>query len=80
MCIRDSASGVVQDLRLNGPGVYDKLDFEPIVEEAGDCYARAIVRVKELYQAMDMVAELCRIMPEGDIACLLYTSWKAGTG
>lgn len=61
-------SGVVQDIRLTGPGVYQKIGFEPIVEEGGDCYARAVVRVKELFQSMDMVATLCRTMPEGEIA------------
>ncbi|MEG1336227.1 MAG: NADH-quinone oxidoreductase subunit D, partial [Clostridiales bacterium] len=31
-------------------------------------YSRAVVRVKEVFQSMDMVAELCRTMPEGEIA------------
>lgn len=61
-------SGVVQDIRLTGNGVYDKLNFEPIIEEAGDCYARTMVRVRELFQSMDMVEQLCAEMPEGDIA------------
>lgn len=61
-------SGVVTDIRLTGNGVYDKLHFEPIIEEGGDCYARTMVRVRELYQSMDMVVELCGTMPEGEIA------------
>ena len=32
----------------NSHGVYDKLDFEPVVEEAGDCYARCKVRIGEI--------------------------------
>ena len=45
-----------------------KLGFEPVVEEAGDCYARTMVRIRELYQSMDLVIAACNNMPEGDIA------------
>ena len=61
-------SGVITDIRLTGNGVYDKLNFEPIVEESGDCYARAVVRVKETYQSIDMIEKICAEIPEGEIA------------
>ncbi len=61
-------SGVVTDIRLTGNGVYDKIGFEPIIEEAGDCYARTLVRCRELIQSMDMVIEICETIPEGEIA------------
>ena len=61
-------SGVVTDIRLTGNGVYDKLGFEPIVEEGGDCYARTMVRIRELFQSMDMVVKICSMIPEGEIA------------
>lgn len=61
-------SGVVTDIRLTGNGVYDKLDFEPIVEEGGDCYARTMVRIRELFQSMDMVVKICSVIPEGEIS------------
>lgn len=61
-------SGVVQDIRLTGNGVYDKLNFEPIVEEGGDCYARAVVRAREIYQSIDMIEKICAEMPEGEIS------------
>lgn len=61
-------SGVPDDIRLTGNGVYDKLDFKPIVEEGGDCYARAVVRVREVYQSIDMVEKICATIPEGEIA------------
>ena len=60
--------GVVTDIRLTGNGVYDKLGFEPIVEEGGDCYARTMVRIRELFQSMDMVVKICSMIPEGEIA------------
>ena len=61
-------SGVVTDIRLTGNGVYDKLGFEPIVEEGGDCYARTMVRIRELFQSIDMVVKICSMIPEGEIA------------
>ena len=42
------ASGVYQDMRLTGHGIYNKLGFEPCVETAGDCYARCVVRIREI--------------------------------
>ena len=61
------ASGVRQDLRLASAGVYDKLGFEPILETAGDCYARALVRVREVYQSIDMIEKAVEQIPDGDI-------------
>lgn len=61
------ASGIRQDLRLNGIGAYEKLGFEPIVEDAGDCYARCLVRLREIYQSVEMIAKAVELMPEGDI-------------
>ena len=61
-------SGVVTDIRLTGNGVYDKLGFEPITDDSGDCYGRTVVRCKELIQSMDMVIQICETIPEGEIA------------
>src|ERR1035437_5118240 len=41
------ASGIVMDTRLIGANFYDRLDFEPVVETAGDCLARVVVRMRE---------------------------------
>ncbi len=60
-------SGVPSDMRSYNP-VYQKLGFEPVVEESGDCYARTLVRIRELYQSMDLVIAACNNMPEGDIS------------
>ena len=41
------ASGVKYDVRMFGNGAYGKLDeFEPIVDDQGDCYARMKVRAE----------------------------------
>ena len=60
-------SDVVQDLRELKYGAYEHFDFEPIVEKSGDCYARGIVRVREIYQSMDLMRQLIDKIPGGDI-------------
>ena len=60
-------SGVVQDMRTTGIGVYDKLGFEPIVETAGDCYARMVVRIRELFQSIDLIGQAVAQIPDGPV-------------
>jgi ech hydrogenase subunit E len=62
------ASGLRQDIRLTGNGVYSKLDFEPCVETGGDCYARTVVRIREVYQSINLIAKAVEQIPEGEIA------------
>jgi len=61
-------SGIAQDLRMLGYGGYAGLDFEPIVETSGDCYARSTVRVKEVYQSFDLMRQSINKMPDGEVA------------
>ena len=61
------ASGVECDMRLDGHGVYSKLNFEPIIETAGDSYARCRVRMREVFQSMDLIKQAVDIIPEGPI-------------
>ena len=52
-------SGVIQDMRLtDNHGAYKYLDFEPVIEEAGDCYARCKVRIREVFQSIDLIEKL----------------------
>lgn len=63
------ASNVNIDCRMQGEGAYKYLsDFKPILETAGDCYARVKVRALEVLQSMDIIDELICTMPAGDIA------------
>jgi len=62
------ASGVYQDMRVGGHGVYDRLDFEPCIEEAGDSYARCKVRIREVLQSIEMIEKAVNLIPEGEIA------------
>ncbi len=60
-------SGVARDMRKLGYAAYKDMDFEPIIETAGDSYARCAVRVRELFQSLDMIARAIAKMPEGPI-------------
>ena len=62
-------SGVVQDMRLtDNHGAYKYLDFEPVIEEAGDCYARCKVRIGEVFQSIDLIEKAVEQIPEGDVS------------
>lgn len=59
------ASGVNSDTRKLGYAAYKDLAWEPIVETGGDCQARTMVRVREVYQSFDLIYQCIAKMPEG---------------
>lgn len=61
------ASGIDYDVRKLGYAAYNNLDFEPIIHNDGDCYARCVVRFKELYQSIDLIDQIISKTPKGDI-------------
>jgi ech hydrogenase subunit E len=61
------ASGVNQDMRMLGYAAYDQLDFEPVVEQAGDNMARCRVRIREIYQSIDLIRQCIGKMPQGPV-------------
>ena len=72
------ASGVDNDVRMNGAGIYGELGFEPCLEEAGDSYARCKVRVRELFQSIGLIEKAVSQIPEGDIAIEIKGKHPAG--
>lgn len=62
------ASGVKSDTRVLGYAAYGKLDFEPVTSDEGDSYARVDVRIREIFQSMDLIRQAIAILPGGDIA------------
>ncbi len=62
------ASGLVQDMRLLGYAAYDDLDFAPIVETAGDSYARTVVRIREIFQSIDLIKQAVAKIPDGEVS------------
>ncbi len=61
------ASGIDMDMRTQGYAAYGQLKFKPIIDKAGDCYARTTVRIKEIFQSIDLIKQCIAIIPEGDI-------------
>jgi NADH-quinone oxidoreductase subunit D len=60
------ASGVPYDIRKVEPYcAYSDLDFDVVTEEAGDCYARLIVRREEMKQSIKIIKQILDEMPEG---------------
>jgi ech hydrogenase subunit E len=61
------ASGISQDTRKLGYAAYSRMDFEPIVETDGDSYARCAVRIREVFQAVDIMHQAASGIPAGEI-------------
>lgn len=62
------ASGIRTDHRTTGYAAYGQLDFEPIVHNDGDSYARTVVRLKEIYQSIDLIEQALAKLPDGEIS------------
>ncbi len=61
------ASGWHNDVRKHHPyDVYNKVDFEEIVYDGGDCMDRYLVRMKEMEQSVRILEQLIDNIPEGD--------------
>ncbi|MBF0388068.1 MAG: nickel-dependent hydrogenase large subunit [Candidatus Omnitrophica bacterium] len=60
-------SGVAQDIRMTGYSGYDRIGFTPITETAGDCYARCMVRVREMDASFQMIERCVEQMTDGPI-------------
>lgn len=61
------ASGLEMDLRTIGYAAYRNLEFEPVVETAGDCYARCLVRTREIFQSIGLIRQAVEKIPAGPI-------------
>ena len=65
-------SAVSSDIRKVYPyGIYDKLEFDEVLETGCDSFARYMVRIREMQQSIRIIEQLIDNIPEG---CLLYTS------
>lgn len=62
------ASGIRHDMREEGYAAYGKLNFEPIIETAGDSYARTVVRIREVFQSIDLIRQCIAMIPDGEIS------------
>lgn len=61
-------SGVDWDMRKDNPyEIYDKLDFNVIVREGGDCYDRWKCRIDEMRESVKMIEQCMEQMPNGPV-------------
>ncbi|MEJ2166477.1 MAG: nickel-dependent hydrogenase large subunit [Desulfobacterales bacterium] len=60
-------SGVAQDMRSLGYAAFSELDFEPVLETSGDCWARSKVRLREVLQSIDLIRQAIAKLPGGDV-------------
>jgi NADH-quinone oxidoreductase subunit D len=61
------ASGVSCDIRKWAPySAYDQVEFDEILSNGGDCYARYQVRMKEMRESVSIIEQLIDNIPEGD--------------
>ncbi len=61
------ASGIACDIRKRRPySVYDQLDFEEVIRQEGDAFARYQVRMEEINQSLALIDQLLSKLPEGD--------------
>ena len=60
-------SGVSCDIRKIFPyEAYKQVQFDEVLETAGDCFARYMVRVKEMKESVKIIEQLIDNIPEGD--------------
>jgi NADH-quinone oxidoreductase subunit D/NADH-quinone oxidoreductase subunit C/D len=60
-------SGVPCDVRKLYPySVYNEVDFDEVLETAGDSFARYMVRVREMHQSIRIIEQLIDNIPEGE--------------
>jgi ech hydrogenase subunit E len=58
-------SNVAYDVRSVAPYLlYGEIGFKPMIEKDGDCWARSIVRVRELFQSIDLIRSCLPLLSE----------------
>lgn len=62
------ASGISIDTRKLGYAAYSDIDFDIITSNDCDSYARCEVRIKEIFQAIDIIRQAVSKMPGGEIS------------
>jgi NADH-quinone oxidoreductase subunit D len=62
------ASGVLRDLRKDEPYLsYPDFDFKVIAAKEGDCYARYLVRMREMLESLKIIEQAIENIPGGPV-------------
>jgi NADH-quinone oxidoreductase subunit D len=63
------ASGIPIDVRRDDPyAAYDRVDWNVCVQEEGDVFAKAVVRLLEIFESIKIVRHALAKLPKGPIA------------
>ncbi len=62
------ASGIKIDTRSLGYAAYEDIDFEIITSNECDSYARCEVRIKEIFQSIDIIRQAVSKIPDGELS------------
>jgi NADH-quinone oxidoreductase subunit D len=78
------AAGIAKDVRSDQPYlVYPELDFEPVIGQESDAYARADVRRRDVHVSVDLIRQILARMPrKGELMATLpnVLHWKIPPG
>ncbi|MDR2580004.1 MAG: NADH-quinone oxidoreductase subunit D [Fibromonadaceae bacterium] len=75
------ASGVNYDVRKNDPySIYSSFDFDVPIANEGDCYARYVVRMQEIYESMKILEQCIAKFPSGPYRSAPKPSYKLPRG
>ncbi len=73
------ASGLDVDLRRDNPRPpYDRLEFNVPVHEAGDVWARTLVRVQETVESVHLCRQILTTLPDGPVSARASRRVPAG--
>lgn len=62
------ASGIPKDVRRDDPyAVYDRISWNVVTQEEGDVFAKAVVRIIEMFESVSIIIQCFNKMPKGPI-------------
>ncbi|MDD5245946.1 MAG: nickel-dependent hydrogenase large subunit [Candidatus Omnitrophica bacterium] len=62
------ASGINIDVRRDEPyGVYNRVDWNVVVEKEGDIFAKTVARILEMYESVRIIRQCLDKIPKGEI-------------
>ena len=62
------ASGISHGFRILATGLWTAWILNLLLKHDGDCYARTLVRVKEIYQSIRLIKQAIATIPEGEFS------------
>lgn len=75
------ASGISCDIRKAEPyDAYDQVNFNEVLDTAGDCMARYRVRIAEIRESISIIEQLIDAIPEGDYRTQIKGQLKLPAG